>query len=83
MSSKIRIFTSPHCPPCQEIKKKLEKQGMPDVEIIDVHSDEGYKEAMEKKITGVPFAIKNDKQCRILQEGDSVKFECQDEKDGL
>lgn len=74
MPSKIRIFTSELCPPCQELKKKLKDTS--NIEFIDVHSDQGYKEAIEKRITGVPYAIKNGKRCRIIDEGDGVSFDC-------
>lgn len=75
--SKIRIFTSDLCPPCQVLKDKLKGKDINNIEFIDVHSDEGYKEAMEKKITGVPFAMKDGKRCRIIEEGDGVRFDCE------
>lgn len=79
MPSKIKIFTSDLCPPCQELKKKLKDTS--NIEFVDVHSDEGYKEAMEKRITGVPYAMRDGKRCKILYEGDNVIFNCE-EKDG-
>lgn len=75
MTSKIRIFTSELCPPCQVLKDKLKDTN--NIEFINVHSDQGYKEAMEKRITGVPFAMKDGKRCRIIDEGDGVSFDCE------
>ena len=81
MSEKIRIFTSKFCPPCQELKNKLTPEELKKIEFVDIHTDEGFKEAMDKKILGVPFVEKDGKRCRILFNGDKVKFDC-GEKNG-
>lgn len=75
MPSKIRIFTSEHCPPCQELKKKLKDTS--NIEFVDIHTDQGYKEAMEKKIAGVPYAEVDGKTCKILDDGDKITFDCE------
>lgn len=81
MPSKIRIFTSEYCPPCQELKKKLKDAS--NIEFVDIHTDKGYEEAMEKKIAGVPYAEMDGKTCKILDDGNNITFECPDKKDGL
>ena len=75
MSEKIRIFTSEFCPPCQELKNKLTPEELKKIEFVDIHTDQGFKEAMDKKIIGVPFVEKDGKRCRILLNGDKIKFE--------
>lgn len=78
MSDKIRIFTSPHCPPCQELKNKLTPEELKKIEWVDIHSDAGFREAMQKQIIGVPFAEKDGKRCLIQFNGDRVEFNCEE-----
>ena len=78
MSDKIRIFTSPLCPPCIELKKKLSPEELAKIEFVDIHTDEGFKEAMDKKILGVPFVEKNGRKCKIIYKNNNVIFDCED-----
>ncbi len=76
MSDKIRIFTSPHCAPCVALKKKISPKELAKIEFVDIHTEEGYKEAIRKNIMGIPYAEKNGKKCRIVHEGGKIRLDC-------
>lgn len=76
MIDKIRIFTSEFCPPCQELKNKLTSRELEKIEWVDIHTDKGFKEAMAKKILGVPYAEKDGKRCKVLFTNNNVVFDC-------
>ena len=78
MSDKIRIFTSPLCPPCQELKEKLTPEQLRSVEFINIHTSRGFDEAMAKKILGVPYAEKNGKRCRIIDDDGKIRLDCEE-----
>ena len=76
MTDKIRIFTSPFCPPCQELKEKLTPEQLRSVEFINIHTSRGFDEAMAKKILGVPYAEKNGRRCKVIFTNNKVVFDC-------
>lgn len=81
----ITVFTATDCQPCQ-IVKELIKEGKidpKDIDVVDVETDEGFAKFTEVVLSkgdgAVPSAYKNGKECRMVMEGDILKFIC----DGL
>ena len=80
--AKIVIYTSPHCPPCQEIKDRLAKIASPDIEVVDIETDEGFKRfsqaVLEKGDGAVPSAFVDGRQCKIMVTPDDITLDCPD-----
>jgi hypothetical protein len=79
---KITVFTSTHCPPCQELHEAVKAGKVSEeIEIVEIDTDEGFerfkKEVLERGDGAVPSAYKEGKQCAIMVEEDGgVFFEC-------
>jgi len=81
----IRIYTSPHCTPCQEITKLVlegKLKGIKDeIEIIDIETDEGFERFTEEVLKNgdgqVPSAYKDGEACIIgYDEANQLGIEC-------
>ena len=78
----IKVFTSRHCQPCQEVDKLIKEgkfQG--EVELIDIESDDGFQKFKDEVLSlgdgAVPSAYKDGKKCIIrITEDDSLVFNC-------
>lgn len=84
---KIKVFESPMCGPCQELEKHI-KEGKIEtdvpgaqIEVVDVTSDEGFKQLTENNVDAVPMAMHEGKICKILvdEERDQVIIKCNEE----
>lgn len=81
----IRVYTSRHCEPCQEIHEKIKEgkveAGEDEIELIDIETDEGFakftEEVLNKEDGAVPSAYKEGQRCIVgfTQEG-NVIIEC-------
>lgn len=75
---KVKVFISSGCGPCQEVRKMIEEGrfNLPDVDLIDVASDEGFPFVEKMGLTKVPCAFKGDKACRILSDEETLIIDC-------
>jgi hypothetical protein len=85
----VKIYTAGHCTPCEEIKKSLSEgnflvDGKAEaIDVIDIETDEGFKEAQERELTAVPQAFRGSKTCaiKIDDESKTVLIECENGED--
>lgn len=84
MAKKVKVFVSSSCPPCAEIKEKIEqgKFNVEDVDLIDVETEDGFKYIKKLNLTSLPSAYLGTKQCRLgFSENDEiVVIECESQK---
>lgn len=84
----ITIYTASSCTPCQEIKKLLDEQKTPGVEVVDIESDEGFdrftREVLASGDGAVPSAYRDGKRCAILVDDQTkaIAFDCDDPAPG-
>ena len=76
---KIKVFVSEHCQPCQEIRR-LASEGKlsPDVEIVDIESDQGFEDFSKTVLArgdgAVPSAYRGEKHCQIQIDTDTEEL---------
>jgi glutaredoxin len=63
----VKIFVAGSCTPCREIKKLIAegKCNIPDIEIVDVETEEGFANIEKMKLERVPSAFLGDKVCKL------------------
>lgn len=81
----IKVYHSPHCGPCHEVVDLLNQgrfesdieQGT-DIDLIDVTSDEGFREVAASGVDSVPSAKYKGKACKLKIDRDQqvVIIEC-------
>lgn len=83
MSEPIRVFISASCEPCQEIKRLIEagRFDQPDVEMVDLETEEGYPWLEKMNLTRVPAAYRGTKTCTLSIDDENQKLiiECPEE----
>lgn len=81
----IKVYHSPHCGSCHQVAELLGKgrfesniKGDVPVDLVDVTSEEGFREIGEADIDSVPSAKYNGKTCKlgIDEEQQLVVIEC-------
>ena len=80
----IRVYTSKNCPPCKEIDRLVKGgrfDGVGEIELVDIESDDGFAKFKEEVLDfgdgAVPSAYKEGKKCIIsFTEDDSLSFNC-------
>lgn len=85
MTEPIRIFSSPGCPPCHEVERRIvdgQIDGVP-VELVNVETENGFKrfndelERSKAETFSIPSAFHDGKQCEIRLIGDDrLKLTC-------
>ena len=87
----IKVYHSPTCTPCHETISRLGKgrfaSNMGDdvsVEIIDISTEEGFKEIESQGLERIPTAKYEGKTCKIQidEELDAVFFNCEGSEEG-
>jgi len=85
----VKLYTAKHCAPCHAAIDALAKQGNTidgeEVRIVDVETDEGFKEFEEEVLSklpdggeiGVPLALKDGQYCRIDLANGKLSLACQ------
>lgn len=85
----IKVYHSPTCTPCYETISRLEKgrftSNMGDdisVELIDISTEQGFKEVESQGLEKIPTAKYEGKTCKIQidEELDAVFFNCEGEE---
>jgi glutaredoxin len=67
----IKVYTAEHCRGCKEVSNLLSsgqfESNIEDasVDLIDIETEEGFKEVAKEGLTGVPSAKYNGKSCKI------------------
>lgn len=86
----IKVYYGEHCQPCHQIVKAIEEGRFTgeDVELVDIESDEGFREFSElvlKKGEGaVPSAYKDGQRCNIkIVDDNSLLFDCPKSPSGV
>jgi glutaredoxin len=80
----IKLYTAEHCAPCHRVEELLKNQNNnidgEDVKVIDVESDDGFKEFKEQILSkgdaAVPSAYKDGEKCLIKIEDDILHLIC-------
>lgn len=69
---KIKVFVAGHCVPCHELIKLIERnQVIVDdgdeaiIKIVDIESEEGFKEIDKRNLTKVPTAMLGNQECSL------------------
>lgn len=81
----IKIFTSEHCGPCQEVKKAIQEGNYDgEIEVVDVETDEGFAqfrdEVLSKGDGAVPMAFKDGQKCAVeISEEGKLLIDCPDD----
>jgi len=78
----IKVFSSEHCTPCEEVAELI-RQGKFDgeeVDLVDIESQEGFKEFQDTVLSEgdafVPIAYKGATRCDIKIEDGILHFNC-------
>lgn len=80
----ILIGSDTNCPPCDEIRELLKDQiADGKVKYVELNSEEGLKYAAELENVAIPYAIrtKDDKECEIFADEQTVLVKCKDEEE--
>lgn len=82
----LKFYTATGCEPCVEIKEALEQgnyeilgvEGEPEVEAIDLATEENYGLIEDQEIEIIPAAYYGARQCKIFVEDATKKvtFDC-------
>ena len=82
---RIVVFVSPNCGPCQDVQELIQEGrviGAPEVEIVDIETDEGFDRFVEQVLSkgegAAPMAFRGEELCEILydDENDTLQFRC-------
>ena len=75
-----KIFVAGGCEPCREIKELAAAGRIPDADIVDVATDNGFHYIKELGIQGVPIGYKDGAFCTIdivdREDGPVVELNC-------
>lgn len=75
----VKLFISSGCGPCQEVRKMIEegKHNLgQNIEIVDVATEAGFPFIAKLGLVKVPTALKGEKVCDILSDGESLLINC-------
>ena len=85
----IKLYTATGCEPCTEVKEALEQgnyevlgaEGDPEIELIDLATEENYSLIDEMGIDVIPVAYYETQQCKIFVDDQTkiVTFDCRTE----
>ena len=76
MMTKVLLITSKDCPPCNQLKELLDRQGVLDqYEIIDIKSDEGV-EKLADIYSKNPNLLKDETPQCIIEKDDGSYGSC-------
>ena len=82
----LKFYTATGCEPCVEVKEALEQgnyqilgvEGEPEVEAIDLATEDNYGLIEEQAIDTIPAAYYGARQCKIFVDDETkrVTFDC-------
>ena len=82
----LKFYTATGCEPCVEVKEALEQgnydilgvEGEPEVEAIDLATEENYGLIEDQAIDAIPAAYYGARQCKIFVDDETKKvtFDC-------
>ena len=82
----LKFYTATGCEPCVEVKAALEQgnydilgvEGQPEVEAIDLATEENYGIIEDQGIETIPAAYYGARQCKIFVDDEThrVTFDC-------
>ncbi len=77
---KVKLFVSSACGPCEQVRKMIEEGrfNLPDIDLIDVTTEEGFPYVKKMGLTKIPVAYKGDKVCKLLMDDESLMIDCGD-----
>jgi glutaredoxin len=83
----VKIFVAGGCGFCEDVKRlaKAGRMNQAKIDLIDVTTEEGFKEIEKHKLTQVPCAIKDGKSCKILidRTDDVLIIDCESSQDAI
>ncbi len=77
---KVKLFISTGCAACEQIQKMVSEGrfNLPEVDMIDLSSEEGFHYIADLGLNKVPTAMKGTKTCPIYMDEESVFIDCGD-----
>ena len=70
MKKTIKVFTANHCAPCDRVKELLEKGLVEsdidaELDLINIETEEGFKEIEKNDLTSIPAAFYEGRSCKL------------------
>ncbi len=77
----VKLFVSGGCGPCEQVRQLISegKHNLGKIDIIDLMTEENRHFIDELKLQKVPTAMKGEKTCNLLFDGESLLIDCADE----